>query len=102
MIRSDYEKAKAELLNKAEEIENAKRPAYTCGNEDVLHNFKTVAERLGTTTFQTWGTYFLKHIDAITALAKSPEIPQAEEISGRFADAINYLKLGWAIHQEGK
>jgi hypothetical protein len=89
------------LLSKASSIEDAKRPAYTGGNPDCLHNFKTVAARLGISPLQAWGVYFLKHIDAITSLAKDETLPQAEAIEGRFADAINYLKLGFALFTEG-
>jgi hypothetical protein len=31
-----------------------------------------------------------------------PDLPMAEAAEGRFADAINYLRLGWAILQEPK
>ena len=81
-------------------IANAKRPAYTIGSDDVLRNFKSVAERIGVTPMQVWAVYFLKHIDAISALAKSEAIPQAEAIEGRFADALNYLDLGYALYKE--
>ena len=90
-----YEKAKLELLELAEKIENAKRPGYTQGSNDVLDNFKKAAELTGVTPMQAWGTYFYKHAAAILSFAKDPTIPQAEALEGRFADAINYLKLGF-------
>lgn len=86
-----------QLLELAESIQNQKGPAYTFGKEDVLKNFKSVADRLNLTPLQVWGVYALKHFDAITSFAGDPNIPQAEDISGRFADAINYLKLGYAL-----
>lgn len=88
------------LHSGAKRIADDKRPAYTIGSDDVLRNFKSVAERIGITPMQVWGVYFLKHIDALTALAKSESIPQAEAIEGRFSDALNYLDLGYALHQE--
>jgi hypothetical protein len=100
MTADDYTRISAMLLDTAAKIEAAKRPAYTTGNPDVLHNFKSVAARAGITPMQAWAVYFLKHIAAITALAKDPDLPQAEGIEGRFADAINYLKLGYALHTE--
>lgn len=100
MTADDYRKASASLLSLAQSIETAKRPAYTIGSSDVLRNFKSVAERAGITPAQAWAVYFLKHVDAITAAANNPNIPQAEELSGRFADALNYLKLGWALFVE--
>lgn len=95
-----YEDHRDDLLEEATRIEGAKRPAYTLASSDVLHNFKHVAKRMGITPMQAWGVYFLKHVDAICAQAKNPNIPQAEELIGRYADAINYLKLGWALSQE--
>jgi len=96
MTDKDYHKLSDKLISTALDIETAKRPAYTLGNSDVLHNFKSVAQRVGITPMQAWAVYFLKHVDAITANAKNPDLPQAEGMEGRFADAINYLKLGFA------
>jgi hypothetical protein len=93
-----YDDAVGELMREASRIEAAKRPGYTIGSPDVLHNFKSVAERLGLTAGQTWGVYFLKHVDAITAIMAHPELPVSEAALGRFADAINYLKLGYYLH----
>lgn len=70
------------------------------GNQDVLHNFKTVAQRVGVTPGQVWAVYFLKHIDAITSIMCAPDLPVSEAPIGRFADAVNYLKLGYALHKE--
>jgi hypothetical protein len=38
-----------------------------------------------------------KHYDAILSALARPELPQAEEIEGRFADLINYAKLGYTL-----
>lgn len=100
MTLETYDRVAAELLAKAREIETAKRPSYTIGSPDVLANFKRVAERTGLTPGQVLTIYMLKHIDSITAALCNPEIPQAEDVEGRFADAVNYLKLGWALIEE--
>ena len=97
MTEQRYTEVSTLLIETAKEIENAKRPGYTRGEADVLTNFKDVAQRVGVTPMQAWAVYFLKHVDAITSVAKNPDIPQAEAIEGRFADAVNYLKLGWAL-----
>lgn len=89
-----------ELHNHARRIAAAKRPGYTVNSPDVLANFKNVADRLNLTPLQAWGVYFLKHVDALTTYARDPNIPQAEEIMGRYADAANYIDLGWALAQE--
>lgn len=78
----------------------AKRPAYVQGNPDVLHNFKTNADRMGITPLQCIGIYWGKHVDAITSYLKDPNIKQAEAIEGRLADCINYLKLINALIRE--
>jgi LPS sulfotransferase NodH len=95
-----YDKAKLELLELAEKIETAKRPGYTQNSVDVLENFKKAAEMTGVTPMQVWGAYFYKHTAALLSYAKDPTIPQAESLEGRFADALNYLKLGFYMIKE--
>lgn len=101
MNQPDYDHLAAALLNEAASIETAKRPGYTLGHADVLKNFKHAAERAGITPGQAWAVYFLKHIDAITSVMTRPDLPVAEAPLGRFADAINYLKLGYALLNDG-
>ena len=98
--QSAYEDSVCELLDLAHRIEQAKRPGYTQDNDDVLSNFKKAAEMSGCTPMQAWGAYFYKHVAAILSYAKVPDIPQAEDLSGRFADALNYLKLGYHMINE--
>lgn len=100
MNQQDYSDIARSLLAEAEAIETAKRPGYTLGNVDVLKNFKAAAERAGITPGQAWAVYFLKHIDAITSVMTRPDLPVAEAPLGRFSDAINYLKLGYALLNE--
>tara|TARA_R110000751_G_scaffold80003_2_gene161265 strand:- start:23 stop:421 length:399 start_codon:yes stop_codon:yes gene_type:complete len=95
-----YDESAHELLNLAQEIEESKRPAYTQDSPDVLANFKKAAEMTGTTPMQCWGAYFYKHVAAILSYAKDPDIEQAEPLDSRFADAINYLKLGYHMVRE--
>lgn len=100
MNTGDYDKIADGLLALAREIETSKRPGYTGGSVDVLANFKRTAERAGVTVGQAWAVFFLKHIDAITSIMTKPDLPVSEEPPGRFADAINYLRLGFAILKE--
>ena len=97
---NEYDDIAAALLADAHEIEVSKRPAYTIGDADVLANFKRVAERTGLTAGQVLSVYMLKHIDAVTAALSRPDLPQAESVQSRFADAVNYLKLGFALITE--
>lgn len=73
---------------------------YTDG-EDRLSNFKNNASKLGLTTMQVWGVYFLKHIDAITKYCATNKL-ESEPIDSRFLDAINYLILGYALMKESR
>ena len=100
MTTAEYDRVADELAALARQIEVSKRPGYTVGSVDVLANFKRVADRAGITVGQAWAVYFLKHIDAITSIMTKPELPVSEEPPGRFADAINYLRLGFAILKE--
>lgn len=100
MTLEQFEAASTELAESAQDIQRAKRPAYTGGNVDVLHNFKTVAARVGITPHQVWAVYWLKHVDAILSAMARPDLPQAEEVIGRFSDSRNYEDLGWALYKE--
>lgn len=100
MNLTDYEALSTDLLEHARGIERAKRPGYTAGSVDVLKNFKAVADRTGLTPGQVWAVYASKHFDAITSIMARPDLPVSEAPLGRFADALNYLKLGLALLRE--
>jgi len=100
MVLPDYEISRGLLMQTAASIEASKRPGYTCGNVDVLHNFKSVAARIGVTPEQAWAVYALKHFDAVLSIMTKPDLPVSEEATGRFSDAVNYLALGFALWQE--
>jgi hypothetical protein len=100
VTQAEYDEVSGELMALAQSIEDSKRPGYTVGAVDVLANFKRTAERAGVDVGQAWAVFFLKHIDAILSIMTRPDLPQAEEPPGRFADAINYLRLGYALLQE--
>jgi len=89
------------MLNKfASKIMSEKQPEYTNKNKDVLANFKKTAEQLGLQPMEVWGVFFNKHIQAILSHAHNPGMHQAEPIESRYADAINYLYLGFALLKE--
>jgi hypothetical protein len=92
-----YDYYAKQLIEKAHQIETAKRPAYTVGSVDVHANFKRTAELAGITPGQVLAVFMTKHYDAILSALARPELPQAEEIEGRFADLINYAKLGYTL-----
>jgi hypothetical protein len=100
VTQAEYEVVAGDLMALARSIEDSKRPGYTVGSEDVLANFKSVAARVGITTEQAFLVYFLKHVDAICTILSRPDLPVSEAPPGRFADAVNYLRLGFAIWRE--
>ncbi len=100
MNREKFNDAKKAILALAQDIMNKKQPEYTNKNDDVLLNFKSSAEKLGLEPQEVWAVFFHKHVQAILTHAHNPEMNEAEPIESRYADAINYLFLGWALHIE--
>ena len=97
MTQKEFIETKKYILEKALNIMNAKQPEYTNKSIDVLQNFKQSAKGLNTTPMIAWGILFNKHIQAILTHAGDPNMHQAEPIDSRYADALNYLFLGFAL-----
>ena len=97
MTQKEFIETRQYILDKAQDIMDAKQPEYTNKSIDVLNNFKQTAKSLNTTPFIVWGTFFNKHIQAILSHAGDPNMHQAEPIDSRYADALNYLFLGFAM-----
>lgn len=97
MTQKEFIETKKYILEKALDIMDAKQPEYTNKSIDVLHNFKSTAESIGITPMEVWAVFFNKHIQAILSHAGDPYMHQAEPIDSRYADAINYLFLGFAM-----
>ncbi len=100
MNQSAYDHVAGGLMQLARDIEESKRPGYTRGDEDVLGNFKRAAAQVGVSTEQAWGVFFMKHFDAILSIMTQPDLAVSEEPAQRFADAVNYLRLGYALLRE--
>jgi hypothetical protein len=76
---------------------------YRQGNDaDVLHNFRTVAESVGSDMEKVWFTYFYKHYSAMVTYIKEGGQRESEPIEGRIKDQIVYLILFWKMVQEKK
>jgi len=89
------------MLNRhASQIMQEKQPEYTNKDKDVLINFKKTAKSLNLKPTEVWAVFFHKHIQAIMSHANDPKMHQAEPIESRYADAINYLYLGFALLKE--
>lgn len=93
-----------ELIEKfrlmARGIRAAKSPGYNGERIDCLGQFKEIAAAAGISPMQAWAILFLKHVTAIMSFAKNPAIPQAETLDGRFADAYNYIELGYGLMRD--
>jgi len=100
MKSKTYQNISKELDKAAKKIMAGKQPEYTNNNTDVLHNFKSSAEMLGLQPMEVWAVFFHKHVQAIMSHAHNPEMHEAEPIESRYADAINYLHLGYALTKE--
>jgi len=102
MDNIDFKIQKEKLLDLANEIMSKKQPEYTNQDEDVFYNFKNTAKSLGLEPMEVWAVFFHKHIQAILTHAHNPNMDEAEPIESRYADALNYLFLGYGLIIENK
>tara|TARA_R110002153_G_scaffold5020_4_gene23387 strand:- start:3256 stop:3594 length:339 start_codon:yes stop_codon:yes gene_type:complete len=102
MEKHELKRVKKYLLELADEIMTAKQPEYTNKNIDVLNNFKTSAKLVGITPEEIWAAHFIKHVQSILSHAHNPGMEKAEPIQTRYADAINYLFLGFCLVVENE
>ena len=97
MNQKEFQETKKYILEKAQNIMDAKQPEYTNKSIDVLNNFKQTAKSIGIEPMQVWAVFFNKHIQAILTHSGNPNMKQAEPIDSRYADALNYLFLGFSL-----
>ena len=97
MNQKEFQETKKYILEKAQNIMDAKQPEYTNKSIDVLNNFKQTAKSIGIQPMQVWAVFFNKHIQAILTHSGNPNMKQAEPIDSRYADALNYLFLGFSL-----
>lgn len=101
MKQEQYTEITNALMERAEFVEESKRPAYTVGSDDVLANFNRIAAETGMRPSQVCIVYWLKHVDSIRSMVRGgledPEPPRE-----RFVDAINYTRLLYACLVEEK
>ena len=89
-----------ELDSCAQETMNKKGPEYTQESSDVLNNFKATAKRIGISPLKVWSIFFDKQVQSIMSHVNNPNLDKAESLESRFADVINYCKLGHALFTE--
>jgi len=92
-----------EFLDECLETMRAKGHDYRQGNDDdLLHNFRTVADTVGVDIMKVWFTYFYKHYSAMATFIKEGGQSESEPIEGRIKDQIVYLLLFYRMVQEKK
>lgn len=98
MNRAEFEKLDAELLAAADAVLKQRRGAYAVDG-DVLMNFKQVARETNVSTAKVWEIYFRKALNALRAVVEGGETAGESKLE-RAVDALNYVRLGWAIANE--
>mgnify|MGYP001213482374 CR=1 FL=1 len=88
-----YQEIRAEVLNEAKSVEDKKRLSYTSGDANVLRNFVSDAEFVGTNQLQNCLTHFMKQVRGISSYVQHPNVVPSETLLSRAADIINYVVL---------
>lgn len=100
MTQDVFDKLIEALTEERKKIVSVKRPDYILKSRDVLDNFKRQSSEIDVDPLVVCYVFLRKHISAIGAYAKSPDVVHSEPIRGRIADAINYLELFHGLVQE--
>lgn len=98
MTQEEFEIVDRELLKVADAVLLQRRGAYA-KDGDKLANFKMVAAETGLTSAKVCEVYMRKANIAVGKLLNGQEVP-GETREERFADALNYVRLAYAICRE--
>lgn len=101
MKSEHFKKCREEIHLTRGELLASKGKDYRNGaKDDVLENFKTLAEEQGISPEQVLYIYLNKHVRAISKYCRNPEKPASEPIKLRIADLMNYADLLFAMTEE--
>ena len=100
MNLSRYLSIRESILAKAKEVEDKKRVSYTAGDDNVLRNFVSDSEFVGTNQLQNCLTHFMKQVRGISSFVVNPDVEPSESLASRAADVINYVCLMVANAEE--
>lgn len=81
------------MLDHAKKVEDDKRESYTAGDANVLRNFASDSEFVGTSQLQNCFTHCMKQVRGISSFVQHPEVKPSESLLSRAADLINYAVL---------
>lgn len=88
-----YLEIRKTVLDHAKKVEDDKRESYTAGDANVLRNFLSDSEFVGTSQLQNCLTHFMKQVRGISSFVQHPEVKPSESLLSRAADLINYAVL---------
>lgn len=92
-----YSELIKQLTDHRHGLSASKRKDYTKGSDDVLANFKNVAESTGLRPEQVLLVYMQKQFDAVANYVKSNGQSESEPIKERISDLLNYGELLWGL-----
>ena len=81
-------------------IIKSKRPVYTGKSADVVKNFRMAAQFKKSTPGSELSTYLIKQTLSVVGLLTDPTLTDSERDT-RFADARNYIDIGYVMWKEG-
>lgn len=97
MVIEQYSELIKQLTEHRHGLSASKRKDYTKGSDDVLANFKNVAESTGLRPEQVLLVYMQKQFDAVANYVKSNGQSESEPIKERISDLLNYGELLWGL-----
>jgi hypothetical protein len=98
MNYQELKKSVDELIKDCKKVLAGKGRSYS-SRDDELANFKDLAKLLGIPPEQVCLVYLTKHIYSIFSIVKGEKY-DTEGLRGRIIDAINYLILLNALHED--
>lgn len=88
-----YLQIRDKVLSTAKKVEDDKRMSYTAGDDNVLRNFLSDSEFVGTSQLQNCFTHFMKQVRGIASFVQHPDVKPSESLLSRASDLINYAVL---------
>ena len=112
MTRPEFQTLLTQIREAQDKLLTEKGADYTQQSDDVHHNFKIVAEQVGTecehchkhtklSPLAVWGVYAAKHWMALGSYLTKGSV-SSEPIESRFRDLGNYLLLGEGLLPAGQ
>tara|TARA_R100001082_G_scaffold72093_1_gene41231 strand:- start:5 stop:322 length:318 start_codon:yes stop_codon:yes gene_type:complete len=85
-----------EIMPAIRSMRDAGQKEYAHDADEIFANFNRVSNSLNCDRRKVLMTYFLKHVDGISAYINGHK-SQREDVTGRITDCIVYLMLLWGM-----